>query len=303
MSNRSAPYRHADGSNCWTKNCRFRQPPSVDTAASIVDKVLGAKKNPSTGLEMLKTFFAPGSQLRSDTNAYPNEEDITEWVSSLTDEEREVLADYARWDSSETNRYFHHKIFRNAIDNFVDAAYPLNYKDKAATPEELLSLFKTHRDRLLRRIEVLDKVGERNVFEKPVVLYSGMRFSSENMVNPDDDPNDFVSDNFKVGSTYQHTSYMSSSTNPAVGAFFSNTGSLSVVFEVLTKQGTPLKPFAHIGWEDEVLLSRNNEYTVVNVVKNVPYESAANTSRDSFQVERTTRTVVQLVDNSLLKTV
>lgn len=41
MTTRNAPYRHADGSNCWTKNCSYRL-----NASRIVDQALKPKTIP-----------------------------------------------------------------------------------------------------------------------------------------------------------------------------------------------------------------------------------------------------------------
>lgn len=53
---RPAPYRHADGSNCWTKNCKRNQTkvPSIEEFFSAAPHVLAEKKQPESnpGLEL-----------------------------------------------------------------------------------------------------------------------------------------------------------------------------------------------------------------------------------------------------------
>lgn len=64
MTTRTAPYRHADGSNCWTKNCRYRL-----NASMVVDQALKPKTvTPQKPASLPEKLVWSGAKLNQQVN-------------------------------------------------------------------------------------------------------------------------------------------------------------------------------------------------------------------------------------------
>jgi hypothetical protein len=214
------------------------------------------------------------------------------WVESLTDEERIAVEDFARWDSNETNRYFYHEEFRKGIDEYNSVCYPFanpRIEDPAEEHERLVK----HREKMMRRVELLDSALAKSKFEQPLAVYRGtkMEYTEEEQKNIPK----MVKNRFPIGSTYVSPCFLSTSTNPTVGADFS--GGETVVFEMLTKEGGSVRSIAKYEHEEEIILPRDKEFTVVGIKENVEFNTMKYTLEGKKLSDKTrTGFIVQMVE-------
>jgi hypothetical protein len=103
--------------------------------------------------------------------------------------------------------------------------------------------------------------------EEPILIYRGINdsiFKDEN--NDSLSAEQIIEGNFQKGMIYKSPAFMSASLDPAKGSGFAITG---ITLEILSKKAAPIVNFS--AWdvsEKEMLIPRNQEYKVHQVLKN-----------------------------------
>ena len=246
-------------------------------------------------LQEIQKQFLPVQKVRESATRQVTAEQASAWVNSLTEEEKEALTDFSRWDSNETNLYFYKDDFREAFDSYNLLAYPGVYTSKSE-PEQM-ELMRAYRQKLLDRVAHMDAaLGKETPFSDGVLLYRGDDVPYTE--NESKDMLEVIRAAYPIGSTYSRSSFMSTSSNPVVAGEFAR----SFVFEIFTDRGGPIQDLAHVQREEEVILPRDEEYEVVAVHPNVKYRDTQYNWRVETMVEKDIKeyTVVQLVSKRLL---
>jgi hypothetical protein len=104
---------------------------------------------------------------------------------------------------------------------------------------------------------------------EPILVYRGINKGIPDEFDYDDNGYGWVEKTMPVGSTYQPSTYMSTTLDPDKAVSFAGSG---VMFEILTRKTAPVVNFS--AWdvvERELMTPRNQKFKVVNIIKNVPY--------------------------------
>jgi hypothetical protein len=210
------------------------------------------------------------------------------FVQSLQLDQRRALEEYSEMDSDHTNRYLYSPDFKNAIDNELD--HKIHYRN---TPEYKKLL----RTQIPQRIEKIDAAIKDHKLAEPTIVYSGKGIA----IPEDKTPIEHIQELHKIGETYSRPSYTSTSTNPAVASFFTDSNGATdvpIVYEYLTTEGAPLRKLSALSVEDEVLLPRDKKFTIVGVKNEIKFDVAIVGEDDSIrQVQEPLNViVVQLVE-------
>jgi hypothetical protein len=246
-------------------------------------------------LQELRKRFLPVQKIRESATRQVTADQTSAWVGSLTEEEKDALTDFSRWDSNETNLYFYKDDFREAFDNYDPIAYPGVYSSKPE--QEQMELMTAYRQKLLDRVAHMDAaLSKETPFSEGVVLYRGddvpyTENESKYML-------EVIKTAYPIGSTYSRSSFMSTSSNPVVAGEFAR----SFVFEILADRGGPIQDLAHVQREEEIILPRDEEYEIIAIHPNVKYRDTQYNWRVETMVEKDIKeyTVVQMVSKRLL---
>lgn len=191
-----------------------------------------------------------------------------------------------------TNKFLYSPEFQTAINEEADHIHP--HADK--TTPSFKAYKKNLKATLTERIELIDEATAYHL-PQPTTVYNGF-----NVVIPKGkDTLAYIKNMHTIGSLYSRPSYMSTSTNPAVAAAFTeeegNTGT-PVVYEILTNHGAPLRELAPLSTEDEILLQRNKQFRIVQVKESVTFNEAWLSENDTVTLSgnQTKIIVIQLIE-------
>lgn len=288
-------WKKSDGT-AITENDVLRYTKELNTGDPIALMDAGrAHEERELRLQELRKRFLPVQKVRESATRQVTAEQASAWVSSLSEEEKDALTDFSRWDSNETNLYFYKDDFRQAFDSYDLIAYPGVYASK---PEpEQMELMTAYRQKLLDRVAHMDTaLGKDTPFSDGVLLYRGDDVPYKEGESKDMLEN--IKAAYPVGSTYSRSSFMSTSSNPVIAGEFAK----SFVFEILTDRGGPIQDLAHVQREEEIILPRDEEYEIIAIHPKVKYRDTQYNWRVETMVEKDIKeyTVVQMVSKRLL---
>lgn len=169
-------------------------------------------------------------------------EESKAWSESLDSDEMEALAWFTSNGASSVNTFL--------AENKTTSA-PFTYSRKT------LNKTKAKLDSALSKFNR----------ETPVLIYRGINDSV--FKDEDNEPlsaEEIIENNFQKGMIYKSPAFMSASLDPAKGSGFAITG---ITLEILSKKAAPIVNFS--AWdvsEKEMLIPRNQEYKVHQVLKN-----------------------------------
>jgi hypothetical protein len=229
----------------------------------------------------VNNFFKP-EQIRR----FHSQPSKRSWAKSLTKEERKAVEEYSAFSSNETNRYLYHDKFKQAIDEGNPDAYP------ATLPK---SEIPAYRSKMLKRIELLDSAFNKIDNQQTRILYRGESFN----IPFGQEKEEYIKNNYAIGKVFERTSYMSTSSNPAIPTNF---GGEAVMFEIVSHNSAELAHLTRYK-ENEFLIPRNSKFRVVAVHNNVEYQKTRQhpdvMNKTMLPVDETkTYTVIQIIQEN-----
>jgi len=186
-----------------------------------------------------------------------------DFVSAITSDQRQALWDYTEMESAYTNKYLHDPEFRDAIEKELDI-----HGTRDITRPTYAAYKKGLNAAIVARIKNIDEVTAYRL-PQATTVYNGFNIA----IPEGEDSLSHVKSLHKVGSLYSRPSYMSTSTNPAVAAFFcKESDQTPVVYEILAKHGAPVRELSPLATEDEILLPRDKKFRIVQVKEAVSFD-------------------------------
>jgi len=303
-SSRPAPYRHADGSNCWTKNCSLNNSNVIDTKEAFIKEWF----EPVSLKPEDKALFLGSNRVRRGVNAVGD--------TSLAEYRAASEAFDASLDKDEVRALNHYMmngfeyvnpILRGGdqLKVFIEHETEIS-KYHHTTEEEYL-------ERSIPIIAGVDKALSRynRSHSTPEVLYKAFKVrplkgeTSENAIRR------HVSESYRVGDIIENKGYTSTSIDSDYMLLFAERDTdLIIIHEIVSKRGVPVEALGGSAGvtavEHEVLLPRSSKFRVVNVMS-ATYESSYTPDSVSSGVKfffkrnisRKKFVVVQMIDETV----
>ena len=133
-------------------------------------------------------------------------------------------------------------------------------------------LVKQVKQRLVKQVKLMDEAFTIISPESPYQTYRGENIQ----ILPGESPDQAVTRAFFPGSEISRASYVSTSLNPSIAAYFASKNpkdTVSVVLEIKAKTGISLKNIAEATNEEEMLLPRNSTFKVTTVRPFASYQN------------------------------
>jgi hypothetical protein len=305
-SQRKAPYKHGDGSNCWTKNCRRNTYNStVPQSSNLIDPIeANLRKIWGNNPKILDMELRVHSQnkagetyakyIKPNIDKLPLVEIKPMRGDYFDDDARDVVKSFnktvetakAGWtEEQQTALYKYGGIHYSPIREYLSSADSWRQKAKlfdAKTVEsgrELINSWEQREDNLKQIIENLDTVTNQPL-SLGVPLWRGITPDME--VEPQIISAEQWVDKlgYKEGKVISFESFTSTSIDPAIAERYASNNdyeeSAGIVFKIKAKHGVPLeetfededKDFYTQTAEREILLPRNKQYKITKVGRN-----------------------------------
>ncbi len=305
MAQHLAPYRHKNGSNCWTKDCSRGNHPRPGTIEwsnlslgeqikhnkGILEekKIADGKQIKHEQVVNWKTYgfqhpWAPRHH-KKDYSQYSKEKQ-QQLISEYSAKQIQALTYYTSFASTQINKHL------NANAEYANPEETTWYRpelefEKYRDGAKRGQIFgvapgSTKRPKLTKEqveemISELDSVLNSTHSDKAKVLYRGISFRKHLGLEPDSDIHDYVDKNFGLGSTIEFKGYTSTTTQAPLAASWASPKAISsprmtegIFIEILTNKGLHTSPITAAptrAMESETLLPRNTKWKVVAVHK------------------------------------
>ena len=234
---KKAPYRHQDGSNCWTKNCKLSHVKNSTPSFVFPERPEPPKSRIYSSLEYgssgYNSFIAGTKSLAEKASA----------------DEVKAVFEYSGWLYKEYYSYLEGK---NADGSEYGSQYEDNFRE---------AITRAMANNCTKMDSLISKAG---VLPKPVTVFRGERFP-EGV-----DPARFLAEKFPKGGRVHMKRYLSTSLEPKVATDITGDAP-SYVMVIEARKGAMLgDELSEQGLrEREMLLPRNTEYEVVSVESSV----------------------------------
>lgn len=307
---RHAPYKHADGSGCWTKNC------SIGNTKIHTIQIIQEWFNPSSNkaesvqLNVNKNLLQPSDRIRKGLNGLNNEilknlnKVSEEFDDSLSKDEMQAVVSYMQYGYEYVNSMLRGK---KHLQNFIKHENKIN-KYHHTTEEEYLS-------RGNKMIPLLDqafkKFNRHHTEEK--VLYRGYRVKPQKGLTNAESVQKHINETYTVGEIIENKGYTSTSVDSDYMLLFAEKAqetNMVIVHEIVSRRGIPIEACGGDGGltsvEHETLLPRNSKLRVVNII-NATFETSydKNTKNTALRfffknsIQKKKFIVIQMVDESI----
>lgn len=305
---RRAPYTHADGSGCWTKNC------SIGNTKTNTIQIIREWFNPSPNIteSVIKSnanLLQPSHQIRKGLNGL---EDDTlqklnkvseEFDDSLSKDEIQAVVNYMQYGYEYINSMLRGKKY---LENFIKHENKIN-KYHHTTEEEYLSRGK----KIIPLLDQAFKKFNRNHTEEKV-LYRGYRVKPKKGLTVAESVQQHINETYVVGEIIENKGYTSTSVDSDYMLLFAEKAKepdAVIVHEIVSRRGIPIEACGGDGGltsvEHEALLPRNSKLRVVNIT-NAIYETTYNNSKNTAlnfffknSIRKKKFIVIQMIDESI----
>lgn len=232
--------------------CPGRQPGSRSsvkkTTRSVVRQQVSTLEShlPASGSVRISTFMAPDSMVQAGQ----------EWTDALSEKDRSHLRNYTSTTDAQINNYL-----RTRRGVLGEDALETQVRHKVYD-EDGFETGQSGTMSMAGSVKALDRALESAPrLEEPVVVYRGLH------VPDDEDPYEWASGRYLMGSNAVMPQFSSASMDPMTSMGFGGTN--PVMLEIVTRQGAYLDAVSEFGMdgasEQEVLLRRNSRFKVVGI--------------------------------------
>lgn len=248
MSNRSAPYRHADGTDCYTKDCSLGHVSSVHQAVldRNVSAYLTARAAEDKSAQRVNTFRS----LEYGTPLYKTFVEQSSALSSqATGKEVQAVVEYTGWAYQQYYSFFEGK---NSDGSVFGSQYDESTRERLGKA-------------LNHGASQIDSfIAKGGKFKKPVQVFRGESVPAGKTLEQ------HLNETYPVGKSVNVKRFLSTSLDPKIASDITGSNE-SYVVVITTREGAMLDESTseHGLREKEVLLPRNRDYRVERVSRDV----------------------------------